>query len=213
MMSQYEGKLAFLEEVYSAAGPYEHLGPERETKKEALILNFTKVVSDCRAILLLSKHHLYIQAGILARSTSDACHLMVHLAFAENPPSILASWLGRTGVRHWKLIRAIEQQLGRNLNIDAYAQVRRRLDDFVHGNYEAVRLYPAQVGCADVTEETTRDLGFWVSLLDVFVYSCLMAVQLISTRHASEAERYMNEIAASRGVESVSNSDSTALDL
>jgi hypothetical protein len=189
-LAQYETILGFLEEVYQTVSPYNYYGAEKESKRDVLILNFTKVVSDSRAILLLSKHGLHIQAGIIARSTSDACHLMVLLAFAENPPKVLADWLQGKKVAHRKLVDNIQQQIGGNLNLDAYKAERKRLDDFVHGNYEGVRVYPGQVGAARTADAEWRNITSWTGLLYLFLYSCLMVVELISAQHAGRAEEY-----------------------
>jgi hypothetical protein len=176
--------------VYQTVSPYNYEGAEKESKGDVLILNFTKVVSDCRAILLLSKNGLQIQAGIIARSTSDACHLMVHLAFAENPPQILSEWLQGKKATHWLLLRNIQQHVGGRLHLEAYADERRRLDDFVHGNYEGIRLYPSQVGAARISDEEWRGITSWDGLLYLFLYSCLMVVDLISSKHAGKASEY-----------------------
>jgi hypothetical protein len=104
--------VGFLEGVYQTVSPYTYQGAEKESERDVLILNFTKIVSDCRSILLLSKHGLHIQAGIAARSTSDACHLVVHLAFARNPPEVLSDWLHGRKITHWKLLGDVQQQVG-----------------------------------------------------------------------------------------------------
>jgi hypothetical protein len=197
-LAQYETILSFLEEVYQTVSPYNYQGAEKESKTDVLILNFTKVVSDCRAILLLSKHGLHIQAGIIARSTSDACHLMVHLAFAENPPEVLSEWLQGKKVTHWKLLHNIQQQVGGGLNLDGYADERRRLDDFVHGNYEGIRLYPGQVGAARITDSEWRGITSWDGPLYLFLYSCLMVVQLISSKHVRKADEYQKALVDNR---------------
>lgn len=189
-LARYETILSFLEEVYQTVSPYKYEGAEKESKRDVLILNFTKVVSDCRAILLLSKNGLQIQAGIIARSTSDACHLMVHLAFAGNPPQILSEWLQGRKVSHWTLLRNIQQQVGGVLRLDAYADERKRLDDFVHGNYEGIRLYPGQVGAARLNDKERRSITSWDGLLYLFLYSCLTVVDLISSKHARRASEY-----------------------
>ena len=59
---RYKTTLNILEKVYQAVSPYRYQGAEKEGKVDVLVLNFTKVVSDCRAILLLSKHGLHIQS-------------------------------------------------------------------------------------------------------------------------------------------------------
>ncbi len=197
-LAQYETILNFLEEVYQAVAPYKYQGAEKESKRDVLILNFTKVVSDSRAILLLSKHGLYIQAGIIARSTSDACHLMVHLAFAEKPPEILSEWLKGKKVTHWTLLHNVQQQVDGQLNRDAYANERRRLDNCVHGNYEGIRLYPSQVGAARMSDTEWREITSWEALLYLFLYSCLMVVDLISTKLTRESNRYMKALVTNR---------------
>jgi hypothetical protein len=197
-LTQYETILSFLEEVYQTVSPYNYEGPEKETKRDVLILNFTKVVSDCRAILLLSKHRLHIQAGIIARSTSDACHLMVHSAFAEKPSEVLSEWLQGKKVTHWKLLGKIQQQVGGGLYLDGYADERRRLDDFVHGNYEGIRLYPGQVGAARMTDGDWRAITSWDGSLYLLLYSCLMVVQLISSKHARKANEYEKALVDNR---------------
>jgi archaellum component FlaG (FlaF/FlaG flagellin family) len=197
-LAQYETILNFLEDVYQTVAPYKYQGAEKESQRDVLILNFTKVVSDCRAILLLSKHGFYIQAGIIARSTSDACHLMVHLAFAENPSQILSEWLQGTKVTHWTLVRNIQQQVNGQLNLDAYASERSRLDNFVHGNYEVIRLYPGQVGAARKTDTEWRDITSWHGLSYLFLYSCLMVVDLVSTKLAPKSDKYMKALIRNR---------------
>jgi hypothetical protein len=195
---QYETILRFLENVYQTVSPYRYEGAEKESKRDVLILSFTKVVSDCRAILLLSKNGLQIQAGIIARSTSDACHLMVHLAFAESPPQILSDWLQGKKVTHWMLVRSIQQQVGGVLHTEAYAHERRRLDDLVHGNYEGIRLYPGQVGAARISDKEWRSITSWDGLLYLFLYSCLMVVELISSRHARAASEFEKALVRNR---------------
>jgi len=197
-LAQYETILSFLEEVYQTVSPYNYEGAEKESKRDVLNLNFTKVVSDCRAILLLSKNSLQIQAGIIARSTSDACHLMVHLAFAENPPQILSEWLQGKKVTHWMLLRNVQQQVHGGLNLDAYAHERMRLDDFVHGNYDGIRLYPGQVGAARISDKEWRGITSWDGHLYLFLYSCLMVVELISCKHAGKASEYEKALIGNR---------------
>ena len=197
-LAQYETILSFLEEVYQTVSPYKYEGAEKESKRDVLILNFTKVVSDCRTILLLSKNGLQIQAGIIARSTSDACHLMVHMAFAENPPQILSEWLQGRKVSHWTLLRNIQQQVGGVLRLDAYADERKRLDDFVHGSYEGIRLYPGQVGAARMSDKEWRGVTSWEGHMYLFLYSCLMVVELISSEHARKASEYQRALIRNR---------------
>jgi hypothetical protein len=197
-LAQYEMILSFLEEVYQSVSPYNYEGAEKESMRDVLILNFTKVVSDCRAILLLSKNGLHIQAGIIARSTSDACHLMVHLAFAENPPQVLSDWLQGKKVTHWMLLRNIQQQVRGGLHLDAYAHERRRLDNFVHGNYEGIRLYPGQLGAARISDKEWRGITSWDGHLYIFLYSCLMVVELISSKHAHKASVYEKALIRNR---------------
>jgi hypothetical protein len=158
---------------------YEQSGEvEQESTHEALILNLMKVTDDCRAIMLLAQSGFYIQAGILARSTTDACNLMMHIDVERDNAIFAERWLQGRRVTHWMLIDSLKKI---PLDIDSYRELRRQLDDLVHANYEGLKLYPTQLaGPENLDEAAFQSLVFWKSLVIFYLITCLLAVQLIS---------------------------------
>ena len=155
----YNDVLDFLEKVYSKVGAYEPGDKNTDKSSDILILNFTKVVNDCRAIIYLINHGFYIQAGIIARSTNDACLLMMHISYEGNTASLLKEWQEKGQLKHWDILKTINCHLKKTgidtISIADYANIRKQLDDFVHGNYRALKLYPAQ----------HQDLHLWMKIL------------------------------------------------
>ncbi len=169
-----------------------------ESTREALILNLAKVANDCRAILLLAQSGFYIQAGILARSTTDACNLLLHISVAEDGATLVDPWLTGEKVTHWMLLEEINESLERDLRLDTggYRETRRRLDDLVHANYEALKLYPAQLSETPANEATFHDLTFWKNLVYFFLIACLLAALLIAPDLEEETEEHLNQVLA-----------------
>jgi hypothetical protein len=177
--------------------PHDDVLPE--SIREALILNLAKVANDCRAILLLAQSGFYIQAGILARSTTDACNLLLHISVAEDDAALVDPWLTGAKVTHWMLLEEINEGLERDLRLDtgSYRETRRRLDDLVHANYEALKLYPAQLSETSLADEATfHSLTFWKNLVYFFLIACLLAALLIAPDLEGQAEGYLNRILA-----------------
>lgn len=158
---------------------YEQPGKmEQESTHEALILNLMKVTNDCRAIMLLAQSGFYIQAGILARSTTDACNLMVHIDVERDNAIFAERWLQGRRVTHWMLIESLSKI---PLDIDSYRELRRQLDDLVHANYEGLKLYPTQLADPETRDrDAFQSLVFWKSLIIFYLITCLLAVQLIA---------------------------------
>ena len=166
--------------------------------REALILNFTKVMNDCRAILLLAQSGFYIQAGILARSTTDACNLVMHIEFSEDDATLVEPWLAGRKVTHWMLIEEINENLERELQLDTthYRQMREQLDDFVHANYKALKLYPAQLSrISSLDQVTFHSLTFWKNLVHFYLISCLLAILLLAPDLEDEAFDHLDRFA------------------
>ena len=59
----YEETLPFLEKVIERRGIFHH-GASKERPIDVLCLNFTKVVNDTKAMMMLCANGFYIQAGI-----------------------------------------------------------------------------------------------------------------------------------------------------
>jgi hypothetical protein len=168
----YSEALTFLEKAAARR--------EIQTSTPALALNFAKVVSDSRAILLLMQHGFYLQAAIVARSTLDACNLLMHIGAEGEETTIVEQWLAGHRMTHWMLLDRLNERLKCEglpaINVDNYRQLRRRLDDLVHANYDALKLYPAQLpGPAD---DRLRDLTFWAGLVKLYLVVCLLIVRL-----------------------------------
>lgn len=157
---------------------YEQLGEmEQGSTYEALTLNLMKVTSDCRAILLLTQSGFYIQAGILARSTTDACNLMMHIDVERDNAIFAERWIQGRRVTHWMLVESLSKI---PLDIDSYRELRRQLDDLVHANYEGLKLYPTQLADPETLDnDAIQSLVFWKSLMIFYLITCLLAVQLI----------------------------------
>ena len=96
----YEAVLNFLEEAYDRRGQYEAGDPAKESAMDVLTLNLVKVVNDCRAMLLLVRFGFHIQAGIIARSTEDACSFMMHIVFEGENAELVDKWLLGEHVTH-----------------------------------------------------------------------------------------------------------------
>lgn len=163
----------------------------QEGTYEALILNLMKVTDDCRAILLLTQSGFYIQAGILARSTTDACNLMMHIDVERDNAIFAERWLQGRRVAHWMLVESLRKI---PLDIDSYRELRRQLDDLVHANYEGLKLYPMQLAGPEALDNATfQSLVFWKSLMIFYLITCLLAVQLIEP-DLEQADDYLESL-------------------
>jgi hypothetical protein len=193
----YNRVLGFLEEVYDRRGRYEQGDPAQESMMDVLTLNFVKVVNDCRAILLLAQSGFYIQAGILARSTQDACNLVMNIGFEGDNASLVERWLSGQRVTHWMLVEKLDELLPPEHQFDVtnYRNVRRRLDDFVHANYDALKLYPAQSpGSTSLDSKSLHEMTFWKHLVYLYLFSCLLAVELIAPDLEERARSYLEQL-------------------
>ena len=187
----YEEMLSFLEEVIERRGVF-HPDISKERPIDVLCLNFTKVVNDTKAIMILCSNGFYIQAGIICRSAIDACHLMMHIAFSGENAELVDPWLGREKLTHWKVLENIDNALGAGLDLEAYRAKREMLDDLVHGNYESLKYYPAQSpGPTPMTTEAFNKIVFWRSLLNINITSCLLVVNILVPEFAEKAEQYL----------------------
>jgi hypothetical protein len=191
----YSEILDFLEDVYSKRGVYQEGDANQEGKMDVLILNFTKVVNDCRAILLLSREGFYIQAGILTRSTSDSCDLMMHIAFEGENADVIDRWIDEKKVTHWEPSKRLNKFFKQQLDIKAHKKARKHLDDFVHANYNALKLYPPQSpGPTPMDDESFHKLTFWKGLINLYFTSCLLVVSLIVPELEERATIYIDKI-------------------
>lgn len=193
----YNEVLDLLEDAYRRRGQYQRGDPSQERTRDVLVLNFTKVVNDCRAILLLARSGFYIQAGILARSTGDACNMMMHITFEGDDATLVKQWLAGQGAKHWTIVRSLNSSLEpeHQLDTDAYEKSRRRMDDFVHGNYDSLKLYPAQApGPTPLDASSFRELTFWKHLLYLYLFSCLLVVESIVPELEEKAKSYLDQL-------------------
>jgi hypothetical protein len=198
----YDEVLDFLEDVYNRRGQYVQGSPTQESTMDILTLSLVKVVNDCRAILLLTRSGFYIQAGILARSTQDACHLIMHIGFEGDDAVLVEKWLSEQRVTHWMLIKKLNERLPpeHQLDVANYRSVRKRLDDFVHANYDALKLYPAQSpGQTLLDDKSLSAMTFWKHLVYLYLYSCLLAVELIIPDMGDHAKSYLEQMEQRRG--------------
>ncbi len=163
----------------------------QESTQEALILNLTKVASDCRAILLLAQSGFYIQAGILARSTTDACNLMMHIDVERDNAILAERWLEGRKVTHWMLVESLRNT---PFDMDGYRELRKRLDDLVHANYDGLKLYPVQLAGPDTSSDAVQSLTFWKSLMVFYLVTSLLAVQLVAPSLEDRAYDYLCEL-------------------
>jgi hypothetical protein len=157
-----------------------------------LLLNLAKVASDTRAILLLVQAGFYIQAGILARSTTDACNLVMHIDVERDSADLVERWMEGKKITHWMLVESLEDV---PLDKNRYRELRRRLDDFVHANYEALKLYPAQLtGEASADAGTFQAMTFWKGLIYFYLITCLLSIQLIAPYLEEQADSYLDRL-------------------
>lgn len=103
----YNQILDFLEVVYIKRGLYEQGDSCNERPIDVVVINFTKVVNDCRAVILLIENGFYIQAGIVTRSTVDACNLMMHIGFEGDNASLVRRWLEGRHMSHWMIVEVL----------------------------------------------------------------------------------------------------------
>ena len=193
----YEAVLRFLEEAYGRRGQYEAGDPAQEGAMDVLTLNLVKVVNDCRAILLLVRFGFHIQAGIIARSTDDACNFMMHIVFGGDRAELVHKWLLGKRVTHWTMVKKLNEQLPSEAQLDlaTYGAVRKRLDDFVHASYDALKLYPAQApGSTRLDSRSFREMTFWSDLVYLYLFSCLLAVDLIVPDVEETAKSYLGQL-------------------
>lgn len=203
-MRIFDAALDFLEETYQGQEITQQEGAIQGDVREALILNLAKVMNDCRAILLLAQSGFYIQAGILARSTTDACNLLMHIEFSEDDATLVEPWLAGRKVTHWMLIEEINESLEQEIQLDMknYRQMREQLDDFVHANYKALKLYPAQLArISSLDQITFHGLTFWKNLVHFYLISCLLAIPLLAPDLEEEAFNHLEQLAKLIGAE------------
>lgn len=193
----YTRVLGFLEEVGARRGRFQPAGAAQEGTTGVLFLTFTKVVNDCRAILLLAQSGFYVQAGILSRSTMDACYLLICAGYEGDDSALVKRWLEGRRVTHWTVVERLNEGLEREhqLDIRDYRRMRRRLDDFVHARYETLRLYPAQSpGPTPMDDNSFRELTFWRGLVYFYLITCLLAVQFIEPDLEEQAGRHLGQL-------------------
>jgi hypothetical protein len=199
----YNRVLNFLEEVCGRRGQYRRGDPSQESMMDILALNFVKVVNDCRAILLLTQAGFFIQAGILVRSTEDACSFMMHIGFEGDDAVIVEKWLSGQRVTHWTMIKKLNECLppDHRLNVTNYRKVRKRLDDFVHANFDALKLYPAQSpGATPLDSQSLREMTFWKHLVYLYLFSCLLVTEFIVPDCEEKAKSYLEQLDELRGM-------------
>jgi hypothetical protein len=193
--SIYDRVLTFLETVYAQRGAYERGNATAESPLDVLILNYTKVVNDCCAIRVLVQRGFYIQAAIISRSTIDSCNLMMHIAFEGEKASLVQQWLNDQNLKHWNLMKTLNRGLDQGLDLDLYEARRKELDDFVHANFSALQLYPAQSpGPTPLDEGALHRITSWMAIIDLFLVSCLLTVPLIVPDLEVKANRYLQQI-------------------
>ena len=141
--------------------------------------------------------HFYIQAAIIARSTEDACNLMMHITFDGEGAALVNKLRMGQRITHWMLIEKINGSLPpeHQLNIDDYKNIRRGLDNFVHSNYDALKLYPAQSpGPTPLDNKSFNAITFWKDLVYLYIFSCLIVVNMLVPDLDSRAKLYLEQL-------------------
>ena len=188
----YNTILDLLEDAYRQQARYGVDPLLQQSTREALLLNFAKVMNDCRAILLLVDRGFYIQAGILARSTTDACNMVMHIDVEGDHAPLTRPWLEGRRVTHWMLVDSLKDI---QLDMDAYRALRRRLDDFVHANRRALRLYRIQlIDQASLDPTTLEKVTFWRNLVNFYLISCLLAIPMIAPAQGEKADALLEQL-------------------
>lgn len=190
----YDQVLDFLEQSGNLF--FDHDLSQQEVR-DILLLNLAKVVSDSRAILALVKEGYLIQAGVLARSALDACYLMILVGFEGDKTELVEKWLAGRRVTHWVIVDQLNKYLEPEyrLSFEDYRQVRHRLDDLVHANYDALQLYPMQwPGQAQPQGERLHALVFWKSMMRFFLVTCLLVVRLVEPELEQGAREYLDQL-------------------
>lgn len=189
----YEEALSLLEKVISRRGPYKFSKVSDERSIDVLCLNFTKVVNDIRAIILLVNNGYFIQAGIVCRSAIDACNLMMHIAFSGENAELVRPWLKNKKISHWSIIENINKILNNQLKVNTYEKQRKKLDDMVHGNFNMVKYYPAQSpGPTQMTKEIFYEIYSWDQLINLLIISCLLVIPITVPELENESKRYLD---------------------
>ena len=101
------------------------------------------------------------------------------------------------------LIEEINESLEREIQLDTtnYRQMREQLDDFVHANYKALKLYPAQLSRTSLDQVTFHSLTFWKNLVHFYLISCLLAILLLAPDLEEEALNHLDQLARLIGAE------------
>jgi len=196
----YNQILNLLETVYAKYGEYVPGNAKSDKTLDVLLLNFTKVVNDCRAIIYLIRGGFFIQAGMIARGTHDACLLMMHISFEGKDATLSEKWLRNGYIKHWDIVKTINYYLKRsgagNLDIAGYSKMREQLDNFLHANYCALKLYPAQApGPTSMDEKTFEQVSKWKNILITFLVSCLIVARYYLAPECKEqAEIFLSKL-------------------
>ncbi len=120
---------------------------------------------------------------------------MMHIAFEGEDAALVRQWLAGKRVTHWNLVERLNKHLKYQINVDAYKNMRKRLDDFVHANYQSLKLYPQQSpGPTPMYDKSFRELIFWMGLVYLYLISCLLVVPLIVPDLEEKAMVYLNQL-------------------
>jgi hypothetical protein len=131
----------------------------------------------------------------------------MHIEFSEDDAALVEPWLEGRKVTHWMLIEEINESLEQDiqLNITDYRQMRKQLDSFVHANYEALQLYPAQLSRVSPPDQITfHSLTFWKRLVHFYLISCLLAILLLAPDLEDETLDHLDRLAKLIGAEQLS---------
>ena len=110
---------------------------------------------------------------------------------------LVERWLAGRRVTHWVIVDQLNKYLEPEyrLSFDDYRQVRHRLDDLVHANYDALQLYPLQwPGSARLEGERLHALAFWRSMMRFFLVTCLLVVRLVQPELDRQAREHLEQL-------------------
>ncbi len=161
----------------------------RDEELDRGILNMTKVVNDCRAILLLCQTSFYMQAGIIANSAYEANNEMMKSALNLDDGKLIEDWLNNNEEKNKYLNRKMFEDAGEVYNEADKVQmkngIRIVLKNFIEGTYLNFRLYPRQAfGPKHIDEQVFRKITSWKSVLCHYLVGCLLFSRFIITERA-----------------------------
>jgi hypothetical protein len=121
----------------------------------------------------------------------------MHIVFEGEDAALVKRWLGGHRLTHWTLVEKLNKHLPSEHQLDVanYRKVRKRLDDLVHANYDALKLYLSQSpGPTPLDGESLYAVTFWKRLVCLYLFSCLLAVEMIVPDLKDRAKSFLAQL-------------------